>query len=376
MKKNFPSYKQGDLETAYKNLSYKNKNLIKDFLDYCKATSKTGSMSENKLSKIKRFVVQLYDITQINLYEQNKESVIHFIGLLNSSNRAKWTKNETKVYVRKFLKWHYKNLDMFDFIKLDGNREVNPQKINEKAFLTEEELEKMLRYAQNFKEKAYLFLAYESGARPQEMAQLRWKDVDFKDGFADITFYSGKTKHSRVFPVKRTREFLWEWKQNYPFMDVKPNDFIFVSRWRDKSMSTTGLNKIVKRMAEKSGVNKDVWNYLFRHARATELYDQLPTKIVEQLLGHKNMFHVYHNVSNRKAREQLLEKIYKVEKLTPENKEQIEELKIKLDTQSKDIEMLQNSIQSLDKVFSKMGIKESREFLNEYIKERYPSKKS
>jgi len=313
MKDKYPRYSQGQLAEIDKKLSPANKRILNEFCNHC--LIKAG---KQKVEKIRRELVQVHDITQTDFNKFNKEIVDSFLVVLNQSDRSIWTKNEIKVYLKKFLKWHYKDLDLIDNIRGENRRDLNPHKINENNLINEQDIEKMLRFAMNYKEKAYLFLAFESGARPQELLNLKWQDIKFEDNYTDITLYSNKTRQTRTFPVYKASKFLKEWKQNYSFIDVKESDYVFVSRWKEEHMTTVGLNKILRRMAQKAGLKKDVWNYLFRHSRATKLYEELPTPIVEKLMGHQNMSKVYAHISSKKAREEMLKKIYHVEELTQE----------------------------------------------------------
>ncbi len=349
MKKEFRRYKQGEADKIYRTLSPKNKEIIKDFLDVCSVTAKEG-----KLTKIRRHLIQFYDITRTDLNEQTKETINHFLSVLNKSDKSSWTKNEIKCYLKKFLRLHYKDLDLIENIKGE-NRNV-AQKVNENNLITEKDVEKMLRYAESFKEKAYLFLLFESGARPQELIKLRWQDIIFQNDYADINLYSNKTRKTRSFPVKKASKFLQDWKQNYSYPDVQPSDYVFVSRWRDKPMTSIGLNKMLRRMSKKAGLNKDVWNYLFRHTRATKLYEELPQQIVEKLMGHKNMAGVYAHISNKKAREMMLNKIYKVEEIS-EN----------------EMEIIRKGYKKISKLFSQL--REDNDKNNKTInllKQKYP----
>jgi len=347
MKNKYPKYNLGDTLKLEEKLSSSNKKILNDFLKLC--SIKAG---EGKIQKIKRIMIQFNDVTGLDFDKQTKESVDSFLVILNQDKRSMWTKNEIKVYVRKFLKWFYKDFDMIENIKTDSRRDLDPIKINENNLVTKEDVEKMLRCAESFKEKAYLFLVFETGARPQELIELKWKDIKFEDTYADITLYSKKTNQSRTFPVHKSKEFLWEWKQNYSFPDVQSKDYVFPSRWREKFMTSAGLNKILRRMAEKSKLNKDVWSYLFRHSRATRLYEELPTPIVEQLMGHKNMHRIYAHISSKKSREEMLKKIYKIEELTPKEKIEVSKLK----EQFKALEEQQKATEEILKKVLEKGI--------------------
>lgn len=341
MKREYPRYKQGSLNKVEKKLSKEDKEILKEFLKKCSITA-----SEKKVGKIKRLILQLFDVTQISLRKQNKKSVDSFLVLLNKSDKSLWTKNEIKIYIKQFLLWLYKDPSLIENFKTDNRRELNPQKITENNLITEKDVEKMLRFAQSYKEKAYLLLAFQTGARPQELAELKWKDVSFQDGYADITLFSGKTKKSRTFPVvKQTKEALFEWKQHYAYPDVTAQDYVFVGIRRGKPMCSAGLNKILRRMSNSAGLNKDCWNYLLRHSRATALYEKLPQQIVEKLMGHKNMAGIYAHISSKQAREAMLNKIYHIEELTGEGKDKLIQLE-------KGLEELKKKTKNMDDVFS------------------------
>lgn len=339
MKESYPRYKQGELIEIEKKLTKSDKEILKEFLKKCSITA-----GEKKVEKIKKLILQLFDVTQKSLSKQTKKSIDDFLLLLSKSDKSNWTKDEIKVYVKQFILWLYKDVSLVENFKATAKKGLDPQKITENNLVTEKDVEKMLRYAESYKDKAYLLLAFQTGARPQELSEnLRWKDIKFEDAYADVTLYSSKTNESRTFPVvKETKEALWEWKQHYSFPDVQPKDFVFPSRWRDKSMTTAGLNKILRKMANLAGLNKDVWNYLLRHSRCTKLYEELPQQIVEKLMGHKNMAGVYAHISSKKAREVMLNKIYKIEELTKEEKEEIKELKEAIITHTELIKLLIN----------------------------------
>lgn len=322
MKLEYPRYKQGELDSIGKKIIGKDKEALEGYLKKCSITA-----SQDKVDKIRKLLIQFFDVTQKPLTEQNKESVDSFLIVLNKCDKSVWTKDELKVYIKQFLLWYYKDLELIDNFKSSGKKQLNP-KITENNLLSEKEVEEMLRYAESFKESAYLLVAFQTGARPQELLTMKWKDIKFEDKYADLNLFSSKTGQARTFPVvEKTMKALWDWKQHYSFTEVKPNDYVFPSRWRDKPLTTAGVNKMLRRMSKKAGIQKDVWGYLFRHSKATKLYEELPQQIVEKLMGHKNMAGIYAHISSKKAREELLKKVYHVEELTTQEKEEIKQLR-------------------------------------------------
>ena len=341
MKGEFPKYSNGDLIKIESTLSIHNKAILNDFLEHCSTTAQPL-----KVGKIKRVLLQLNDITEIDFDKLDKKTLTSYLVILNHSNRSGWTKNEAKVYVKKFLKWYYKDLELLELIKTTAkDKQVS---INENDLLTETEFERMIENCDNVRKKSLLTLFWESGARPEEILNLKWKDVIFNDNFAEISFFSHKTNATRVFPVKKAKEFLWFYKQQYPYPKVKGNDFVFCNpENRDSRITTAALNKIIRKVAVKAGIQKDVWAYLFRHSRATKLYEELPQQIVEKLLGHKDMAKVYAHISNKKAKEELISKIYHIEDL-PESK------KLEFEKKLKEITDYQNKLKKEMEVMSKI----------------------
>lgn len=377
MKSDLPHYKLGELDEKLKEIKGKDKEALDGFLKKCSI-----SANPKKVDKIRKLLVQFYDVTELPLTKQTKESIDSFLVVLNKSDKSYWTLDELKVYVKQFLKWYYKDLSLIENFKASGKKQLNP-KITENNLITKDELEKMLRQAESFKESAYLLCAWTTGARPQELLDMKWQDVKFEDKVADITLYSSKTKKARTFPVvEKTMKALWDWKEHYSFPDVSPKDYVFPSRWRDKQLTTAGVNKMLRRLAKKAGIKKDVWGYLFRHSQATRLYEELPQQIVEKLMGHKNMAGVYAHISSKKAREELLKKVYNIEELTEQDKKEIAELKKEISELKKRVSLLEPIVEEdfikkdkIDKFIEEGAIKELPDF-SETIKKAFDHRKT
>ena len=322
MKTNYPRYKLGELDTLVDKLTKAEREVFEKYLKKCSITA-----APKKVKKIGKLIVQLKDVTQKGLLEQDKETIDSFLVVLNNCDKSYWTIDELKVYIKQFILFHYKNIELVENFKASGKKQLHP-KITEDNLITEEEIEAMLRQAESYKESAYLLLAFQTGARPQELIDLRWRDIKFEEKYTNITLRSTKTQQIRTFPVvEKTMKALWDWKEHYSFPNVSPKDYVFISRTREKPYTTAGVNKILRRLAKKANIKKDVWGYLFRHSKATMLYEELPQQICEKLLGHKNMAGIYAHISSKKAREELLKKVYHIEELTEHDKEEIVEMK-------------------------------------------------
>ena len=323
MKQKYPRYKQGELQEIKKKLPLDSKILLDKFTKLCSVRA-----GEEKVKKIERHMIHVYDVTEKPLDKLTTENIIDFLIVLNKSDRSSETRNEIKVYLKKFLKWHYKDIDMIENISV---LEKDKRKIND-----EKNIEDMLRKAERFRDRSLISLLWQTGARPQELLGLKFKDIKFKGETADITLHSNKTNRTRSFPVTEASKYLKEWKQAYTYPNVKPDDYIFPSPVdRSKPITSIAVNKMLRKLAKKSGVDKDIWSYLFRHTRATRLYETLPTPIVEKLMGHKDQYKIYAHISSKKARDVMMKKVYGIEEIDDKTKEKLEQevdgLKIKVE---------------------------------------------
>lgn len=338
MKTEYPNYStsrergKGGLQKIKKKLVGKNEKIFNDFMNYVCLSVKKDSV---KMHNVERHILQFYDVIEKPLDEITKQDVIEFFVLLNNSNRTEAYKNEIKVYVKKFLKWYYKDLEMIEVIKLNHKR-YNEEKINKNSLLTKEELKQIIEGTENPKFKAWFMLAFESAGRPEELAKLKWKDVKFDTNYAEVSLYSGKTKHSRRVIIKESSKLLEIWKQISP--KNSPQSYIFFSpQNKNEHMKVSSFNKAFKRLAQKVGIDKPVWNYLLRHSHLTKLYSKLPQRIVEKYAGHKGMSDIYAHLDDEDVKQAMLKEIYNIKKLSPGKQKEYEK---KFAEQQKEIEKL------------------------------------
>lgn len=342
MKKEYPNYKKSGIttKTLEARLSVKEKSIVKKFEEYCLITE-----SPNKVNDIKMNLLQFRDIIQKPLSQINLEDVRGFLSVLNQSGRR--SKNGTKITVKRFLRWYYKDwskrFDNLKDIKLANN--FNEEKINEGTLLTKEELELLCRTANNYRDKAIVLCLYELGCRPEELKKLKWKDIKFRDDdLAEVTLFSGKTKTSRTILIKDSVLVLKDWKQHYKFPDMRDSDFVFPAKHRDREMSRVLLSALISRLGEKAKLNRRIFPYLFRHSRLTELHNlKLPEQTWKKFAGHKphsRMIGVYTHISNKDLTKCLLEDIYKIKELTPEQKNKYE---IEINNLKKEVEKIKKN---------------------------------
>ena len=340
----YPHFKQGISAKIEKSLGSKDKTILEDFLKYCRITAGDKKVLAYKRELLKiRFIVK-EDLDKWNKKDKNKNPILiqEYLGLLNNSHLEKWTKNTIKIYLKKFLRWKFKDLTLIEDIKQEKG--FNNKRINESTLVTPEEAEILIRTAESLKWKALLSLMLESACRPQEIRLSKWRDLKFNNEGADITFYSGKTKQARTIPIKDCVVHLKRWEKEYSFPQRREDDYVFPNpKDRNNPLSNNILPQTFRRFCEKAGIRR-IFPYMFRHTKLTTLYQKLPEQIVKKYAGHSadsSMASIYSHISSKNMKDIVLKEIYQSEEITPEQKQDYEK---KIEENKRLIEDLQRVV--------------------------------
>lgn len=363
----YPDYSGKGLAHIKKALTSQDKAIMEKFFKHCSITC-----GERTLSDIEARLLQARDIIGKPYDSWNKSDVEHFTALLNNSKRTQWTKHGTLASFKRFVRWFYKDLNMLENIKLKRASKFNYRRINDSTLLTADEVQRLIRASETLRMKAFIMLLYETGARPEEIRKLKWKDIKFNYDHADVNIFSPKTTQGRTLPIKEAAIHLKRWKQEYCLPEARDSYLIFPGKVNnayvpDKVMSGAVLCKIIRKLGKLANIDRAIYPYLIRHSRLTALYNQLPEQLVKKFGGHapdSDMPKIYSHISNKDVKEAMLEKIYHVEEISPEKKhkleEQIEVLKKRLDEQ----DSINNNLKQIfDELQGKKKIEANTEFL-------------
>lgn len=268
MKEDYPQYGRRTAGLAAQ-LTLTDRDILERFLLHCRM-----SAAPRRLKKIRSYLLQFRDVSEKPLDAITKDDAIAFWGVVKNAPFEEHTKIDIRKIVKRFLKWQYRDLDMLEPLRIPSTHLYNKKKINKPALFTLDEIRRMLRRADRVRDKALLLVLYEAGARPEEATNLRWKDVNWDA--KEVHLYSHKKEDDRTVPVFEAVDLLQEWHDEWVFDDPQPNDFVFPSLvgsrpLRDKPISVTYVNRLLKRIACSAGIKRDVWTNLFRHTRLTDL---------------------------------------------------------------------------------------------------------
>ncbi|OCL28774.1 hypothetical protein U472_00140 [Orenia metallireducens] len=150
--------------------------------------------------------------------------------------------------------------------------------------LSEEEIFRMLANTKNQRNYVLIRLMYVSGARVSEICSLKWRDAQIhKDaGVLNIFGKGGKTR--TVFLSPKTWEELIKLKK-----EANQDDPIFESQ-KGGHLDPSAAYRIVKKVAKKAGIDKEVSPHWLRHAHASHALDKgVAPHVVRDTLGHSSI---------------------------------------------------------------------------------------
>ncbi|MDP3058791.1 MAG: tyrosine-type recombinase/integrase, partial [bacterium] len=128
------------------------------------------------------------------------------------------------------------------------------------------EVEKLIAVTQNLKHKALLMLAYSSGLRRQEAQLIKPSAIDPARMQVHVVQGKGKKDRYTILSAKALEILRVYYKT------VRPSHYLFEAQGRKgKPLSDTTLNCIVKKLAAKAGIKKQVSFHTLRHCFATHL---------------------------------------------------------------------------------------------------------
>ena len=131
---------------------------------------------------------------------------------------------------------------------------------------------------------------YSCGLRVTELVTLKISDLFFEEGFIKIT---GKGNKQRFVPIafqtiNYINIYLKELRIHIPFKKDY-EDYVFLNR-RGKNLTRAMIFTIIKKAAERAGIQKNISPHTLRHSFATHLLQNgADLRAIQQMLGHKSI---------------------------------------------------------------------------------------
>jgi len=153
-----------------------------------------------------------------------------------------------------------------------------------KDVLTESEVSRLLLAAKNIRTKAMICLLSYSGARNNELCNIKVQDVDL--GGNQLTIRDGKNRQDGVINISaECTRVLIDYLRDYP---REKEEFLFTTLVRKKQLTTGDLRKTLRIMALKANIGRRVFPHLLRHSLATNLLNRgASLMMIQQQLRHR-----------------------------------------------------------------------------------------
>ena len=189
--------------------------------------------------------------------------------------------------------------------------------------LNDTEIESLLksfndRYAVPHRNRTMIKLALRTGMRIDEIIHLKWSNIkhdrtDTGDGYyrLTLTHTKGGNKGNKKESNKRTVN-IWpgmfvELKQQYDRFN-SDSEFVFITH-KGTMLTTAYCRQMIKKAAERAGIDKNVHFHSLRHIHLTALYrQQKDIAAVQRAAGHSNLntTMIYVSVADEDVRDQQL----------------------------------------------------------------------
>ena len=193
------------------------------------------------------------------------------------------------------IKSFFRFLVMADYREDDPSELLESPKIGFKIpeVLTIEEIDRIIASvdrskAEGQRNRAILETLYSCGLRVSELTSLKLSDLYFNEGFIKV---EGKGNKQRLVPISQRAIHeikLYFLDRNQIEVKKEYEDYVFVSHRRGKGLSRIMIFHLIKELAEKAGITKNISPHTFRHSFATHLLEgSADLRAIQCMLGHE-----------------------------------------------------------------------------------------
>lgn len=160
------------------------------------------------------------------------------------------------------------------------------------------------------RDKAIIEMLYGCGLRVSELTGLTMNDLHLDEGF--ITVF-GKGNKQRLVPIhdeaiRQIKLYIEESRVHYP-VKLESKHLVFLNL-RGGGISRVSVFKLVKKLAELCGIQKNVSPHTFRHSFATHLVQNgADLRVVQEMLGHESILttEIYTHLDRAHLREEWIQ---------------------------------------------------------------------
>lgn len=287
------------------------KQAIKDFEIYLRLEK---SLSENSISaytddvgKLEKYFTEVSEKLPLAVTFSDLREFISWFNLRNPNVRS-----QARVIsgIRAFYR----------FLVAEGETEDNPASLIESPklgmklpeVLSVAEIDRIIKQIdlsrqEGHRNRAIIETLYGCGLRVSELVNLRITDIHYGEGFVTVT---GKGNKQRLVPISSTalRE-IDNYRENRRRLPVIHDENILFLNRRGRKLTRAMIFSIIKDLAARAGINKNISPHTFRHSFATHLVEGgADLRAVQEMLGHESILttEIYTHIDRSYLRDTLI----------------------------------------------------------------------
>jgi integrase/recombinase XerD len=262
-------------------------NTTNKFIQWMRVRNMAGSTIDNYAAQVRMFLTYFKDVPRP--VEVSAEQIMDYLLTKIKPNTQRHAHSALKLFFCNIVGQPLK----FKHIPYAKKEQKLPQPL---------EMDEMLRMVQacgNKKHMVILYLLYGCGLRCQELIDLKWKHID--RAAKVIYVVQGKGKKDRkvqLYPdlVRVLTEYYTQYKQ-----ELKDSEYVLKGQCMPQ-YSQRSVNEVLKQLAAKAGIKRNVHAHLLRHGYASHMLDAgVDLRTIQELLGHSSSktTEIYTHVSKK-----------------------------------------------------------------------------
>jgi len=262
----------------------------------------------NDVSKLEKYFIETgSDISPLNVTYPDLKAFLAWYGSNNLNTR---TQSRVLSGIRAF----------FRFLLIEGEIEENPASLIESPkiglklpeVLSVIEIDTIidqidLSKPEGHRNKAIIETLYGCGLRVSELVNLRLTDLHYGEEFIVVT---GKGNKQRLVPIgRKALKEIDIYKQDRNRLSViKDQNILFLNR-RGSRLTRAMIFTIIKDLAARAGIRKNISPHTFRHSFATHMIEAgADLRAVQEMLGHESILttEIYTHIDRSFLRDTLI----------------------------------------------------------------------
>ena len=210
----------------------------------------------------------------------------------------------------------------FHFLVIADYQEADPSELPEgpkigfrlPEVLTVEEIDRIISTVDMEKKegqrnRAILETLYSCGLRVSELCNLKISDLYFEEEFIKVEGKGGKQRLVPISPRAIKEIKYWFADRNLGKIKKGYEDYVFLARWGN-NISRIMVFHMIKELAEKAGITKNISPHTFRHSFATHLLEGgANLRAIQCMLGHESIAttEIYTHIDRNRLRSEIIE---------------------------------------------------------------------